>query len=119
MGSEHSLDFTEFAHKFVKTIPLLAIIIPRQIRSSLRRRLLGPLYRKRYNPFESRGRVQSMKGMPIRNTGKLITDCWLRAEQSLHETVRKKFHDRDEEIITELFHAELETEFAIVSEKGA
>lgn len=27
--------------------------------------------------------------------------------------------DRDEEIITELFHAELETEFATVSEKGA
>ena len=31
----------------------------------------------------------------------------------------KKFPDRDEEIITELFHAELETEFATVSEKGA
>src|SRR5579864_5494981 len=56
--------------------------------------------------------------MPIRNTGKLITDCWLRAEQSLREVVKKKFRDRDEEIITELFRAELETEFATASEKG-
>jgi hypothetical protein len=60
-----------------------------------------------------------MKAMPIRNTGKLVTDCWLRAEQSLREIVRKKFPDRDEEIITDLFHAELETEFAAASEKGA
>ena len=59
-----------------------------------------------------------MKAMPIRNTGKLITDCWLRAEQSLREVVKKKFRDRDEEIITELFRAELETEFATASEKG-
>jgi len=60
-----------------------------------------------------------MKAMPIRNTGKLITDCWLRAEQSLREIVQKKFRDRDEEIITELFRAELETEFVTASEKGA
>jgi hypothetical protein len=59
-----------------------------------------------------------MKAMPIRNTGKLITDCWLLAEQSLREVVNKKFRDRDEEIITELFRAELETEFATASEKG-
>ena len=32
-----------------------------------------------------------MRAMPIRNTGKLITDCWLRAEQSLREVVKKKF----------------------------
>ena len=60
-----------------------------------------------------------MKAMPIQNTGKLITDCWLRAEQSLREVVQKKFRDRDEEIITELFRAELETEFVTASKKGA
>lgn len=60
-----------------------------------------------------------MKPMPIQNTGRLITDCWLRAEQTLRDNVRKKFPDRDEEYITDLFHAELESEFATVSEKGA
>jgi hypothetical protein len=27
VGSEHSLDFTEFAHEFLKTIPLLVLTI--------------------------------------------------------------------------------------------
>lgn len=42
----------------------------------------------------------------------------MRAEKALRENVRRKFPDRDEEIITELFHAELEAEFARVSNMG-
>jgi hypothetical protein len=42
-----------------------------------------------------------MKAMRIPTVGKLIADCWIRAEEALRENVRKKFPDRDEEIITE------------------
>ena len=59
-----------------------------------------------------------MKGMRIPILGKLITDCWETAERELRKNVRRKFRDRDEEIITELFRAELEVEFERVS-RGA
>ena len=57
--------------------------------------------------------------MRIPAVGKLITHCWVRAEEALRENVRKKFPDRDEEMITDLFHAELENEFVRVSATGA
>jgi len=60
-----------------------------------------------------------MKGMQIPALGKLITDCWDTAERELRKNVRRKFRDRDEEIITELFRAELEVEFERVSTSGA
>jgi hypothetical protein len=60
-----------------------------------------------------------MKAMRIPAVGKLITHCWVRAEEALRENVRKKFPDRDEEMITDLFHAELESEFVRVSATGA
>jgi hypothetical protein len=56
--------------------------------------------------------------MPIPSLGKLIADCWVRAEQALRENMRQKFPDRDEEIITDHFHAELESELNRVSENG-
>jgi hypothetical protein len=43
----------------------------------------------------------------------------VRAEDSLRENVRRKSPDRDEESITDLFHSELEEEFAKVSGSGA
>jgi len=58
------------------------------------------------------------RAMPIPSLGKLITDCWVRAEQALRENMRQKFPDRDEEIITDHFHAELASEFNRVSENG-
>ena len=60
-----------------------------------------------------------MEAMRIPNVGKLITNCWVRAEDSLRENVRRKSPDRDEESITDLFHSELEEEFAKVSGSGA
>jgi|ERR1039458_4170900 hypothetical protein len=60
-----------------------------------------------------------MEAMRIPTVGKLIIDCWVRAEEALRENVRKKFPDRDEEMITDLFHAELEDELAKVSGSGA
>jgi hypothetical protein len=48
-------------------------------------------------------------GCSIPKLGELIADSWER-ENALKETFRKKFPDRDEEVITELFHAELESE---------
>jgi hypothetical protein len=56
--------------------------------------------------------------MPIPSLGKLITDCWIRAEQALRESIKQKFPDRDEEIITDHFHTELESELNRVSENG-
>ena len=60
-----------------------------------------------------------MKGMRIPALGKLITKCWATAEHSLRENVKKKFGDRNEDIITTLFHAELEVEFEKVNGSGA
>lgn len=53
------------------------------------------------------------------NGRKLIDSCWIGAEEALRKNVREKFPDRDEEMITDLFHAELEQEFAKVSRSGA
>jgi hypothetical protein len=60
-----------------------------------------------------------MKGMKIPALSKLISRCWRTAEEVLRQNVEKKFPDRDEEIITELFHAELEVECNKVSATGA
>jgi hypothetical protein len=49
-----------------------------------------------------------MKGMPIPNTAALITNCWAQAEGDLRTIIKEKYPDRDEEMITSLFHAELE-----------
>lgn len=60
-----------------------------------------------------------MRGMRIPALGKLITKCWVTAEQSLRENVRRKFSDRDEEFITSLFHGELGVRFDKVSTNGS
>src|SRR5882762_8149955 len=60
-----------------------------------------------------------MKSMRIPAVGKLITECWATAELALRENVKRKFPDRDEEMITDQFHGELEQEFARVSTSGA
>ncbi len=60
-----------------------------------------------------------MNGMRIPVLGKLITECWTTAEQALRQNVKAKFGDRDEEVITTLFHAELGAEFDRVSTSGA
>ena len=60
-----------------------------------------------------------MKGMSIPALSKLVSECWVRAEQKLRESVKTKFPDRDEEILTDLFHAELAIEFQTVSATGA
>lgn len=57
--------------------------------------------------------------MRIRELGKLITQCWAAAEKALRKNVRERYPDRDEEIITTLFHAELEAEVKRVSDNGA
>ena len=49
-----------------------------------------------------------MRGMPIPDTAALIVKCWALAEEALRVTVKEKFPDRDEENITDLFHAELD-----------
>jgi hypothetical protein len=67
---------------------------------------------------DGRAYLTSMKGMQIPALGKLITDSWTNAEEALREIVKNKFPDRNEDIITELFHAELEHEFNRVSENG-
>jgi hypothetical protein len=59
-----------------------------------------------------------MNAMRIPAVGELITQCWVTAEESLRELVRNKYADRDEEIITTLFHSELESEFRRVSDSG-
>jgi hypothetical protein len=59
-----------------------------------------------------------MIGMAIPALSDLVAGCWARAELALRNTVRERFPDRNEEIITELFHAELETEFNTVSANG-
>lgn len=59
-----------------------------------------------------------MKGMRIPALGVLVTECWTRAEHALRESVRTKFPDRDEEIITTLFHAELDAEFESANRAG-
>jgi len=48
-----------------------------------------------------------MNAMRIPAVGRLITQCWVTAEECLRELVRNKYADRDEEIVTTLFHAEL------------
>jgi hypothetical protein len=59
-----------------------------------------------------------MRGMPIPHTAALITKCWAVAEEALRATVREKFPDRDEENITDLFHAELNVVFNEASARG-
>jgi hypothetical protein len=60
-----------------------------------------------------------MEAMRIPTVGTLIASCWMRAEETLRQNIKKKFPDRDEEMITDLFRAELEDEFAKVSGSGA
>jgi hypothetical protein len=60
-----------------------------------------------------------MNKLEIPFLAELIAQCWERAEESLRQTVRLKFADRDEEIITELFHSELQAECDKVSSQGA
>ena len=59
-----------------------------------------------------------MARMSTPNVGELITRCWANAEEALREAVKTKYHDRDEEQITDLFHAELEIELNRVSDNG-
>jgi len=60
-----------------------------------------------------------MNKMQIPALGKLTTECWVTAENTLRANVRRKFSDRDEEIITTLFHGELEDVCEKVSKSGA
>src|SRR5580700_4126425 len=60
-----------------------------------------------------------MSGMRIPASAELMAKCWASAELALRNAVRQKFPDRDEEIITELFHSELEGECDRVRATGA
>jgi hypothetical protein len=60
-----------------------------------------------------------MSGKKIGALAEVLAQCWTTAEHALRNTVRQKFPDRDEEIITELFHSELEAECNRVSGTGA
>jgi hypothetical protein len=59
-----------------------------------------------------------VSGMPIPDTSALIVKRRVVAEEALRETVKEKFPDRDEENITDLFHAELCDVFRRVSATG-
>jgi hypothetical protein len=51
------------------------------------------------------------------NLDKLISNCWSNAEIALRNQVREKYRDRDEEQITDLFHAELEIVLGVASKE--
>ncbi len=46
------------------------------------------------------------RAMPIPNVTALIVKCWTSAEEQAREGLKKRFHDKNEEFITELFHGE-------------
>lgn len=48
--------------------------------------------------------VTSMRFVAL---AELIAQCWARAEEALRNAIRSDFPDRDEEIITDLFHSKL------------
>lgn len=59
-----------------------------------------------------------MARLSIPNLVELITRCWMNAEEALRVAVKTKYRDRDEEKITDLFHAELEIELNQASDNG-
>jgi hypothetical protein len=79
------------------------------------------------NPFRAGiGRIlkgvtqaRDISRMKTRALVELMAESWARAEQALISTVRAKYSDRDEEMITDLFHAELEEECKRISAFGA
>jgi hypothetical protein len=56
--------------------------------------------------------------MSIPNLSALISNCWVAAEEELKNQVRIKYPDRDEEMITDLFHAELRVKLEAASSSG-
>ena len=44
--------------------------------------------------------------MPIPNITALIARCWMKAEKLVREGIEQRFHDADEDFITNLFHGE-------------
>src|SRR4030042_3268765 len=49
---------------------------------------------------------------------KLISECWDEAENSTRLLLSKRYHDKDEPFITDLFHGELEVAVKEASDKG-
>jgi hypothetical protein len=74
-----------------------------------------------HGSHDSRWRYQRkpVANLKIPALAALIAESWTRAEQSLRERVRQESPDRDEEIITDLFHTALEAEFSRVSALGS
>jgi hypothetical protein len=56
--------------------------------------------------------------MPIPHVGKVITECWVEAEQALRNHIKSNLGDRDEESVTELFHEKLAIELNRASISG-
>src|SRR5208282_3356917 len=57
--------------------------------------------------------------MPIPNVTSLIVDCWTKAEGQAREGLEKRFHDKDEEFITGLFHGEFRAALDAATKAGA
>ena len=56
--------------------------------------------------------------MRIPKLTKLISECWDEAENSTRLLLSKRYHDKDEPFITDLFHGELEVAVKEASDKG-
>jgi hypothetical protein len=59
-----------------------------------------------------------MAGMNIRNVSELIAQCWNSAEGALQKAIESKYHDLNEEVITELFRGELRATLEQASSNG-
>lgn len=57
--------------------------------------------------------------LPINNTLKLLSSCWVRAEKNLQNEIKNRFPDEDEVMITKLFVANLRGIFQSENDKNA
>jgi hypothetical protein len=55
----------------------------------------------------------------IPNVTALLVECWAKAEKQTREGLRKRFHDKDEEFVTELFHGEFRAVVDTASRAGS